>query len=681
MSSVSQAYVQGCSAICGSHEERGKRPTMEDEILSVPLGQVGSYLASTASLHAVFDGHGGKECSAYAAGVLTSMLVRELQKGTDIHMSLHKTITQLDRNFMKSSGSDAGSTAIVCLYDGYGMVHCANVGDSRAVLCRAGGTAQDLSVDQKATRRDEVVRITEAGGYIARGRVLGSLAVSRALGDGDMKRQIAGVVIPDPELQTVPLRETDEFILCACDGVWDVMSSQDAITFVRTRLRGLAAGKRVGQGRAKQHSSRSKPSRKTARAEDDGAAAMNDSLSDICADLVHECINVRRSTDNVSVLLVCFQSAEQGLEQQELRQRQQEQEQQEQQKLRQSYRKDAQSMQDKIKRAPGHRSPGCEREGKVNGSKTVGRDSARARRSKTADRDAQKDSNASRRKQKPKPNRDTCVMTFQQRRRQQQRLQLGGKSSNDADEGAGGMALSPSLSATDATSSTLATASAQAKKPTALEMLTNRRKQNPSSLKWWEKPIKGRGKTATAAAGAAAAAGAMTSNAMTSAGSDTAKSTQRSAGRGLQAIKSPTEARRRSMVESYKLRLRENLGIGSGGGAEEAGGAWGGGGDIGESERMEEERQQQQQQQQQRRGRGRGAGAFGARRLVARTPADSTSTAGAGGASSSAIGGSASTSSLESTQQTDVSNKLTFGRRLSRKLPNIAGKQQKQKSR
>jgi serine/threonine protein phosphatase PrpC len=569
------------------------------------------------------------------------MLVREFQKGTDIHSALHKTITQLDRNFMKSSSSDAGSTAIICLHDGFGAVHCANVGDSRAVLCRSGGVAQDLSVDQKATRRDEVVRINQAGGYIARGRALGSLAVSRALGDGDMKRQVPGAVIADPELQTVPLRETDEFILCACDGVWDVMSSQDAIDFVRMRLRGKATGKGIGQGRA-----RSK--RKNPRSEHDGGSEMNDKLSEICEALVHECINVRRSTDNVSVLLVCFQSAEQEKQQQELRQQQQQQEQQEQLELRKNYRNEATAMRDKVVKKG---TPGWEQEGRENGSKAVGRGMAR-RTGRTAKNEeaAKQNDSSSRRKQKQKPSvgsSDTGVMTFQQRRRRQQRLQLAGNSS--ASDGGGGLTLSPSLSANDAS------APAQATGPSSAR---------GKNLKWWEKPIKGKGKSSVVAAGAGAPAALTTVRKTGSASASTRA-------RPLVALTSPKEARRRSMVESYKTRLRENLGIG-GTSTEEVGGAWEGAAEIGESERVEDE------QQQQRKGRGRGqppprwrrnrqqqgeagtgAGASGARRLVAQTPAS--------GATS---GGSASASSLQGLKP--MESRFTLGRRLSRRLPNIS---------
>mmetsp|Transcript_23430 Transcript_23430/g.16654 ORF Transcript_23430/g.16654 Transcript_23430/m.16654 type:complete len:93 (+) Transcript_23430:946-1224(+) len=78
-----------------------------------------------------------------------------------------------------------GSTAIVILIMGNKLVS-ANLGDARAVLSR-NGKALDLSVDYKASRKDEQERIKSQGGYIVFGRVLGRLAVTRAFGDFDCK--------------------------------------------------------------------------------------------------------------------------------------------------------------------------------------------------------------------------------------------------------------------------------------------------------------------------------------------------------------------------------------------------------------------------------------------------------------------------------------------------------------
>jgi len=74
-------------------------------------------------------------------------------------------------------------------------------------------------------------------------RVNGSLAVSRALGDFEYKN-VEGkgpceqLVSPEPEI-SVEARDPshDEFMVLACDGVWDVMSNEDLVEFIRSRLR------------------------------------------------------------------------------------------------------------------------------------------------------------------------------------------------------------------------------------------------------------------------------------------------------------------------------------------------------------------------------------------------------------------------------------------------------------
>ena len=83
-------------------------------------------------------------------------------------------------------GPVAGAAAVsVALRNG--EIICANAGDSRAVLCRDGKSI-DMSRDHKPTDEDECERIVQAGGFVADGRVNGSLALSRAIGDFEYKR-------------------------------------------------------------------------------------------------------------------------------------------------------------------------------------------------------------------------------------------------------------------------------------------------------------------------------------------------------------------------------------------------------------------------------------------------------------------------------------------------------------
>jgi len=141
----------------------------------------------------------------------------------------------------------------------------ANVGDSRAVLCRSAVGADDtgsqctalrLSEDHKPSRPDEQQRIRARGGVtdfhgVVRvfmpasvmfgGRVIPrcGLAVSRAFGDVLLKEperygctQVCpgGLVIVEPELHVIDIEPlTDRFLILACDGIWDVFRDEDAI--------------------------------------------------------------------------------------------------------------------------------------------------------------------------------------------------------------------------------------------------------------------------------------------------------------------------------------------------------------------------------------------------------------------------------------------------------------------
>jgi protein phosphatase 1G len=133
----------------------------------------------------------------------------------------------------------AGCTAVAALVRGAELV-VANAGDSRAVLSRRG-VAVPLTRDHKPTDADEFARITRAGGFVADGRVNGSLNLSRALGDMEYKTAAAlppaeQAVTALPEMRREALRPGDEFLILACDGIWDVWSHQDAVDFARARL-------------------------------------------------------------------------------------------------------------------------------------------------------------------------------------------------------------------------------------------------------------------------------------------------------------------------------------------------------------------------------------------------------------------------------------------------------------
>lgn len=142
-----------------------------------------------------------------------------------------------DDEFGRSGGYEqlalVGTTAVVVLV-GASMLYVANAGDSRVVLCR-GGLALPLTDDHKAAREDETARVEAAGGQILfwNGvRVMGLLAVSRAIGDHSLRPY----VIAEPEVTIVARHAEDELLVMASDGLWDVMSNQEACTLAKKCL-------------------------------------------------------------------------------------------------------------------------------------------------------------------------------------------------------------------------------------------------------------------------------------------------------------------------------------------------------------------------------------------------------------------------------------------------------------
>lgn len=109
------------------------------------------------------------------------------------------------------------------------VLYTANVGDARIILCRSG-KALRLSYDHKGSDENEGKRITNAGGLILNNRVNGVLAVTRALGDTYMKDLVTGHPYTT---ETVIQPEIDEFMIIACDGLWDVCSDQEACDLIR----------------------------------------------------------------------------------------------------------------------------------------------------------------------------------------------------------------------------------------------------------------------------------------------------------------------------------------------------------------------------------------------------------------------------------------------------------------
>jgi len=147
---------------------------------------------------------------------------------------LDKTFTDADSYLTSAHGIFSGCTAITALLrpecrdeKQVRALYTANVGDSRAVLYR-GKQAIRLSYDHKGSDPLEQQRVRDAGGFIMNERVNGMLAITRALGDSEMKEYVAG----HPYTTETVLDERDALLILACDGLWDVCEDQQAAELI-----------------------------------------------------------------------------------------------------------------------------------------------------------------------------------------------------------------------------------------------------------------------------------------------------------------------------------------------------------------------------------------------------------------------------------------------------------------
>ena len=114
-------------------------------------------------------------------------------------------------------------------------VYCANAGDSRAVAS-SKGQAIELSEDHKPDLPTERSRVIQAGHIVEDGRVDGIIAISRAIGDWEYKStnlEASKMAVSSfPEVRSIEINKDLDFVICACDGIWDCMTSQAACDFV-----------------------------------------------------------------------------------------------------------------------------------------------------------------------------------------------------------------------------------------------------------------------------------------------------------------------------------------------------------------------------------------------------------------------------------------------------------------
>ncbi|KAG6665819.1 protein phosphatase 2C 37-like [Carya illinoinensis] len=296
-----QVYLKfGVTSVCG------RRRDMEDAVSVHPLFCPEKSRSSNGfHFFGVFDGHGCSHVAAKCRDRLHDIMKEEVEgeeEAVEWKGTMERSFDRMDKEVQDLNGSGSsscrcdlqtpqcdavGSTAVVAVVTPEKII-VSNCGDSRAVLCR-NGVAIPLSSDHKPDRPDELLRIEAAGGrviYWDGPRVLGVLAMSRAIGDDYLKPY----VISKPEVTITDRREDDDCLILASDGLWDVVSNQTACGIARMCLRAQKPPTPPGSPRSEE--------------EVGVASGTQDKACSDASILLTKLALARHSTDNVSVVVV-----------------------------------------------------------------------------------------------------------------------------------------------------------------------------------------------------------------------------------------------------------------------------------------------------------------------------------------------------------------------------------------
>lgn len=218
----------------------------------------------SSSFFALFDGHAGDKCADFLKDNLHYFVTNQKEFVNDKKTAMRKGIFKAEEEFWKLAQIGpkldiSGSCLLLSLFQG-NTCYFANVGDSRTMVSEnKGKKVFQLTTDHKPENEIETRRIKENGGDVFRNKKTynrrvrdpvsgkhksvevvkygphrvnpGGLSVSRTIGDIPSKDPRLGgaqsCVIPTPEIGEYPVKQNSDFMVLACDGIYDVLSNEE----------------------------------------------------------------------------------------------------------------------------------------------------------------------------------------------------------------------------------------------------------------------------------------------------------------------------------------------------------------------------------------------------------------------------------------------------------------------
>jgi len=222
---ISEYFNDNCTLIKSfaykENPNRGYRDYMEDKsrVVQNINGNKNSHL------FCLFDGHGGANVSQFLQENFYKYF-KEMLPMSNPQENFKELFNIIDSKIKDLNLLNIGSTACIIYItkeNGKKVLYSANIGDTRSILISSNDYRR-LSYDHRATDTNEYNRIIQSGGIVFGGRVYGTLMLSRAFGDWELKSY---GVISEPYVTKININENDKYVIIASDGIWDILDDVD----------------------------------------------------------------------------------------------------------------------------------------------------------------------------------------------------------------------------------------------------------------------------------------------------------------------------------------------------------------------------------------------------------------------------------------------------------------------
>ena len=204
---------------------------------------------------AIYDGHGGKGCATFLKENLHKFISEFSFLGMKIgiDMAEEKFLTKKAVNELGKIIDPSGSCGIMLMIQGKKCI-IANIGDSRLIIFK-NKEVSFTTTDHKPDSIIEKARIELSGGKLYKIQTLipiyqngsrvnapwrvnpGQLSVSRTFGDIQAKDEKFGgnktAIIALPDITEIELDNNYNFIVMACDGIFDVLKNEELFECIK----------------------------------------------------------------------------------------------------------------------------------------------------------------------------------------------------------------------------------------------------------------------------------------------------------------------------------------------------------------------------------------------------------------------------------------------------------------